>query len=110
MTTLQVEYTEQELLADADIRFLQPGNMQRHFDESIKGTTLDHLGKGLFEAHGRDEAGWEKEAGHKDMWFAARDIAFENQTANVDIEAMLQRMGFGGGAAGKGGAAARLLP
>ena len=69
--------------------------MQRHFDESIKGTAIDHLGKGLFEAHGRDEAGWEEEAGHKDMWFAARDIAFENPTANVDIEGMLQRMGFG---------------
>ncbi|MEA3077763.1 MAG: uncharacterized protein QOF60_2671 [Actinomycetota bacterium] len=79
----------------ANIRFLQPGNMQRHFDESVKGTTIDHLGKGLFEAHGRDEAGWEEEAGHKDMWFAARDIAFENPTAKVDIEAMLARMGFG---------------
>ena len=95
----------------ANIRFLQPGNMQRFFDEDVRGTTIDHLGKGLFEAHGRDEAGWEKEAGHKDMWFAARDIAFENQTADVDIDAMLQRMGFGGPAAG--GAATpppRLLP
>jgi len=95
----------------ANIRFLQPGDMQRHFDESVKGTAIDHLGKGLFEAHGRDEAGWEKEAGHKDMWFAARDIAFENPTASVDIEGMLQRMGFGqqqgGGAAS---APARLLP
>ena len=62
-------------------------------------------------AHGRDEAGWEKEAGHKDMWFAARDIAFEQQTADVDIEAMLQRMGFGqGGGGGAGAAPARLLP
>jgi hypothetical protein len=97
----------------ANFRFLQPGDMQRFFDDSVKGTTLDHLGKGLFEAHGRDEAGWEKEAGHKDMWFAARDIAFEGQTADVDIDAMLARMGFGGPAAGAGGAAqvpARLLP
>jgi hypothetical protein len=94
----------------ANIRFLQPQNLQRHFDESIDGTAIDHLGKGLFEAHGRDEAGWEKEAGHKDMWFAARDIAFENPTANVDIEGMLQRMGFGQGGPGSNGAPARLLP
>ena len=95
----------------ANIRLLQPGNIQRFFDDDVKGTTLDHLGKGLFEAHGRDEAGWEQEAGHKDMWFAARDIAFEGQTADVDIDAMLQRRGFGpkaGGAAGE--APARLLP
>ena len=97
----------------ANIRYLQPGDMQRHFDESIKGTAIDHLGRGLFEAHGRDEAGWEREAGHKDMWFAARDIAFENPTAKVDIEGMLQRMGFGPAAGGGGGAASpfdRILP
>jgi hypothetical protein len=96
----------------ANIRFLQPGNMQRHFDESVEGTAIDHLGKGLFEAHGRDEAGWEEEAGHKDMWFAARDIAFENPTAAGDIEGMLQRMGFGQQQGGNGAAQApaRLLP
>jgi hypothetical protein len=79
----------------ANIRLLQPGDMQRHFDDDIRGTALAHLGHGLFEAHGRDEAGWEEEAGHKDMWFAARDIAFDNPTAEIDIEAMLERMGFG---------------
>lgn len=95
----------------ANIRLLQPGNIQRFFEEDVKGTTIDHLGRGLFEAHGRDEAGWEEEAGHKDMWFAARDIAFENPTAKVDIDAMLQRMGFGGPAAGGPAAPpARLLP
>ena len=94
----------------ANIRYLQPGDMQRYFDESIKGTAIDHLGKGLFEAHGRDEAGWEQEAGHKDMWFAARDIAFESPTAKVDIDAMLQRMGFGQGSGGPGGLFDRVLP
>ena len=79
----------------ANIRLLQPGDMQKHFQEDIRGTAIDHLGKGLFEAHGRDEAGWEEEAGHKDMWFAARDVAFENPTAKIDIDAMLARMGFG---------------
>jgi hypothetical protein len=79
----------------ANIRLLQPGDLQRHFDDDLRGTAIAHLGRGLFEAHGRDEAGWEKEAGHKDMWFAARDIAFENPTADIDIEGMLARMGFG---------------
>lgn len=93
----------------ANIRLLQPGDLQPHFAEDIRGTAMDHLGRGLFEAHGRDEAGWEEEAGHRDMWFAARDIAFENPTAKVDIDAMLERMGFGQGPPG-GAVAARLLP
>src|SRR5688572_28791360 len=47
------------------------------------------------------------------MWFAARDSAFEKPTAKVDIEGMLQRMGFGPAAGGGGGAASpfdRVLP
>ena len=94
----------------ANIRFLQPGDMQKHFEESIQGTAIAHLGGGLFEAHGRDEAGWEEEAGHKDMWFAARDIAFENPTSSVDIDGMLKRMGFGQQSAGPNGEPQRLLP
>jgi len=93
----------------ANIRFLEPGDLQRHFEEDIRGTAIDHLGRGLFEAHGRDEAGWEEEAGHKDMWFAARDLAFESPTAKVDIDAMLERMGFGQGPPG-GAVVERLLP
>lgn len=94
----------------ANIRLLQPGDLQPHFAEDIRGTAIDHLGKGLFEAHGRDEAGWEEEAGHKDMWFAARDLAFEHPTAKIDVDAMLERMGFG--PAGSPGAPSldRLLP
>jgi hypothetical protein len=93
----------------ANIRLLKPSGLQRHFVEDIRGTAIDHLGGGLFEAHGRDEAGWEEEAGHKDMWFAARDIAFGEPPDDIDIEAMLARMGFGqGGAAGLD--APRLLP
>jgi hypothetical protein len=93
----------------ANIRLLKPSNLQRFFDEDITGTATDHLGRGLFEAHGRDEAGWEEEAGHKDMWFAARDVAFETSADDLDIEGMLARMGFG--PRGRdGGAAERLLP
>ena len=43
---------------------------QRFFDESIEGTAIEHLDRGLFEAHARDEAGWDEEAGHEHMWFA----------------------------------------
>lgn len=93
----------------ANIRNLKPSSLQRFFDEDIAGTAIDHLGGGLFEAHGRDEAGWEEEAGHKDMWFAARDIAFETQAADLDVEGMLARMGFGQ-RGGDGSEVARLLP
>ncbi len=92
----------------ANIRLLKPKDLQRHFVEDIRGTAIDHLGGGLFEAHGRDEAGWEAEAGHRDMWFAARDIAFERPPEELDIEAMLSRMGFGPGR--PGAETARLLP
>jgi hypothetical protein len=92
----------------ANIRLLKPKDLQRHFVEEIDGTAIDHLGGGLFEAHGRDEAGFGTEAGHRDMWFAARDIAFDRPIDDLDIEAMLARMGFGPGRPGAG--AARLLP
>ena len=92
----------------ANIRLLQPTDLQRHFVEDVGGTAIDHLGGGLFEAHGRDEAGWDEEAGHRDMWFAARDIAFDRSCQELDIEAMLTRMGFGPGRPGAD--AARLLP
>ena len=74
----------------------------------MSGTAIDHLGGGLFEAHGRDEAGWDEEAGHRDMWFAARDIAFDRSCQDLDVDAMLERMGFGPGRPGAD--AARLLP
>jgi hypothetical protein len=79
----------------ANIRRLQPGNLQGRFVEDLRGTAIDHLGRGLFEAHGRDEAGFGEEAGHRDMWFAARDLAFDRPVDDLDIDAMLARMGFG---------------
>lgn len=76
------------------IRSVTVDDMQRHFDESITGTAVDHLQRGLFEAHARDEAGFEAEAGHKQMWFAARDIAFERPVTEDMTQAMLVRMGI----------------
>ena len=61
----------------AFLRYSPIPDLQANFDEPIKGTAMAHLGGGLFEAHARDEAGYEDEGGHKQMWFAARDVAFE---------------------------------
>ena len=61
------------------IRELAPrGDVQRHFVENVAGTATEHLGKGLLEAHARDESGWEQQAGHDRMWYAVRDIAFDD--------------------------------
>jgi hypothetical protein len=83
----------------ANIRHLHPTGLQGRFVEDITGTAIDHLGGGLFEAHGLDEAGQFDDgveiAGHRDMWFAARDIAFPEPAPDIDIDAMLERMGFG---------------
>jgi hypothetical protein len=76
------------------IRAVQVDDLQSHFDEPIAGTALAHLQRGLFEAHARDEAGWEDEGGHKQMWFAARDIAFEAPVSDDMTQTMLERMGI----------------
>jgi len=59
--------------------------------EPLEGTALDHLGRGLFEAHARDEAGWRDEGGHKQMWEAARDLALEKPRIPADV--MMRMMG-----------------
>jgi hypothetical protein len=48
----------------------------------------------LFEAHARDEAGHKNEGGHKQMWEAARDLAFENPKIPPDV--LMRIMGGGG--------------
>ncbi len=59
--------------------------------EPLEGTALEHLGRGLFEAHARDEAGWRDEGGHKQMWEAARDLALEKPKVPGDV--MMRMMG-----------------
>lgn len=81
----------------AMIRYAHVGDLQRFFDDSIAGTALVHLDGGLFEAHARDEAGFGDEAGHKQMWFAARDVAFEHPVTEDETARMLERMGLAGG-------------
>ncbi len=82
----------------AMIRYLAPTDMEHHFVEDVRGTATWHLGRGLVEAHARDEAGFEDQAGHDRMWFAARDIAFESPVTDDQTEVMLERMGIAGGA------------
>ena len=78
----------------AMIRHAHVGDLQRFFEDPIAGTALAHLDAGLFEAHARDEAGYEDEAGHRDMWFAARDIAFEAPPTEDQTAIMFERMGI----------------
>jgi hypothetical protein len=66
---------------------------RRVVDEDTSGTALAHLERGLFEAHARDEAGFEDQAGHRHMWFAARDVAFEDPVTEDETALMLERMG-----------------
>ncbi len=84
----------------AMMRYLPLPDLQQIFADSIRGTATDHIRKGLFEAHSRDEAGFEDEAGHDKMWFAARDIAFEHPVTEDQTAAMLSRMGIPSPAAG----------
>ncbi len=69
-------------------------DLEASFEEETRGTALAHLGTGLFEAHARDEAGFDDEAGHKQMWFAARDVAFEDPVTQDETARMLERMGI----------------
>ena len=81
----------------AMIRYSNIPDMQACFDDDIKGTAMTHLDRGLYEAHARDEAGYEDEGGHKQMWFAARDVAFENPITEDQTQVMLERMGISSG-------------
>jgi hypothetical protein len=69
-------------------------DLTRSFTEELTGTATAHLGRGLYEAHARDEAGFEDEGGHRQMWFAARDIAFDDPVTEDETETMLARMGI----------------
>jgi hypothetical protein len=79
------------------IRYSPIPDLQRCFAEDVRGTATWHLGRGLYEAHARDEAGYKSEGGHKQMWFAARDIAFEHPLTEDQTQLMMDRMfGYGG--------------
>jgi hypothetical protein len=83
----------------AMIRHAVVPDRQRFFVESIAGTAIEHLDRGLFEAPARDEAGWDEEYGHQHMWFAVRDAAFEHPVTEDQTAVMLERMGITSGGA-----------
>lgn len=76
------------------LRSLTTPSFRECFEEDISGTAIDHIDRGLFEAHARDEAGYGNEAGHDRMWFVARDIAFEHPPIEDMRARMLARMGI----------------
>jgi hypothetical protein len=86
------------------LRLIPVPDFQKLFVEDIRGTAVDHIAKGLFEAHARDEAGHDDEAGHNVMWFIARDLAFDNPVTEDQTAVMLERMGIqsAGAASGAG--------
>ena len=85
------------------IRFTQMPEWRACIVEDLEGTATGHLASGLYEAHARDEAGYESEGGHQQMWFAARDVAFENPVTEDQTAAMLERIGLARPGQGSGG-------
>jgi hypothetical protein len=81
-------------------------DLARCVRDSLDGTATAHLRGGLFEAHARDEAGWGDEGGHRQMWFGARDVAFEQPLTDDETETMLERMGIKSATGGPGRLAA----
>jgi hypothetical protein len=69
----------------AIIRDVEVPDLDALVREPLAGTTLAHLRGALFEAHARDESGYRDEGGHKQMWEAARDLAFENPKIPGDV-------------------------
>ncbi len=85
----------------AIIRHVQTDDLQRHFADSIEGTATAHLGLGLYEAHARDEAGYEVEGGHQQMWYGVRDLAFENPEVGDPLALVMKAFGSGNDSAGQ---------
>ena len=76
------------------LRSLSTPDFSRCFEEDVDGTAIQHIDRGLFEAHARDEAGFGDAAGHDRMWFVARDIAFDHPSTEDMKARMLRRMGI----------------
>src|SRR5436305_15082533 len=60
------------------IRYSPIPELERCFVEDIRGTATWHLGRGLYEDHARDEAGYQSAGRHKQMWLADSDIDTES--------------------------------
>jgi hypothetical protein len=98
------------------LRLIAVPDWPRCFEEDVTGTAVEHIDRGLFEAHARDEAGHGDQAGHDRMWFVARDLAFEHPVTADQTAQMMARMGISAGTGGRPAppgprsAAPRVLP
>ena len=88
----------------AMIRLSVIPDLDRAFVEDVDGTAMAHL-RALYEAHARDEAGHGDEGGHRQMWYAARDVAFEHPVTEDQTQLMLERMGITAAGGGPGSTA-----
>jgi hypothetical protein len=77
----------------AIIRDVEVPDLDALVVEPLAGTALAHLRGALFEAHARDESGYRDEGGHKQMWEAARDLAFERPKIPGDV--LMRMLGRG---------------
>ncbi|HEX4904725.1 MAG TPA: hypothetical protein VFU93_04680 [Acidimicrobiales bacterium] len=78
------------------IRFVELGDLQARFVEPIDGTAMAHLQRGLYEAHARDESGFEDEGGHQQMWYLVRDLALEDPDVGDPLALTMKTMAADG--------------
>jgi hypothetical protein len=78
------------------IRFVELGDLQARFVESIEGTAMAHLNRGLYEAHARDESGFEDEGGHQQMWYLVRDLALDSPDVGDPLALTIKTMSADG--------------
>lgn len=78
------------------IRFVELGDLQSRFVEPIEGTAMAHLDRGLYEAHARDESGFEDEGGHQQMWYLVRDLALDHPEVGDPLALTMQTMSSSG--------------
>ncbi len=77
------------------IRYVELGDLQAQFAEPIEGTAMAHLNRGLYEAHARDESGFEDEGGHQQMWYLVRDLALDDPDVGDPLALTMKTMSSG---------------
>jgi hypothetical protein len=78
------------------IRFVELGDLQARFVEPIDGAAMAHLERGLYEAHARDESGFEDEGGHQQMWYLVRDLALDDPDVGDPLALTMKTMAADG--------------
>lgn len=78
------------------IRFVELGDLQSRFVEPIDGTATAHLTRGLYEAHARDESGFEDQGGHQQMWYLVRDLALDDPDVGDPLALTMKTMAADG--------------